>query len=56
VNLPSAKMVLDDLRMLKEKTANNLDDEEREHLEGIVRDLESAYAKTSEATTDEPVS
>ena len=56
VNLPSAKMVLDDLRMLTEKTAGNLDDEEREHLEGIVRDLESAYAKTSEANTDEPVS
>ena len=56
VNLPSAKMILDDLRMLMEKTAGNLDDEEREHLEGIVRDLESAYAKASEANTDEPVS
>ena len=56
VNLPTARMVLDDLRMLTEKTAGNLDDEEREHLEGIIRDLESAYAKTSEANTDEPVS
>ena len=45
-----------DLRMLTEKTAGNLDDVEREHLEGIVRDLESAYAKASEANTDEPVS
>ena len=55
VNLPSAKMVLDDLRMLNGKTAGNLDDDEHEHLEGIVRDLESAYAKASEANTDEPV-
>lgn len=55
VNLPSAKMVLDDLRMLKGKTAGNLDDEERKHLEGIVRDLESAYAKASEVNADEPV-
>ncbi len=56
VNLSSAKMILDDLRMLTEKTAGNLDDEEREHLEGIVKDLENAYAKTSETNSDEPVS
>ena len=56
VNLPSAKMVLDDLQMLEGKTAGNLDDEEREHLEGVVRDLESAYAKASEARTDDAVS
>ena len=55
VNLPSAMMVLDDLRMLKEKTEGNLDEEEREHLEGIVRDLENAYAKASQSSTDEPV-
>lgn len=56
VNLSTARMVLDDLHMLTEKTAGNLDDEEREHLEGLVRDLESAYAKASETNTDEPVS
>ena len=55
VNLTTAKMVLEDLRMLAEKTAGNLDDDEREHLEGIVRDLENAYAKASETSTDEPV-
>lgn len=55
VNLLTARMVLDDLRMLTEKTAGNLDDEEHEHLVGIVGDLESAYAKASEANTDEPV-
>jgi hypothetical protein len=49
-------MVLEDLRMLSKKTAGNLDDEEREHLEGIVRDLEGAYAKASETTISDAAS
>lgn len=56
VNLTTAKMVLEDLRMLSEKTAGNLDDEEKEHLEGIIRDLEGAYAKASETTVSDPAS
>tara|TARA_B110000196_G_C20555750_1_gene390857 strand:- start:40 stop:342 length:303 start_codon:yes stop_codon:yes gene_type:complete len=56
VNLPTAKMVLEDLRMLTEKTTGNLADDEKEHLEGVVRDLEGAYAKASEATIDDATS
>ena len=56
VNLTTAKMVLEDLRMLSEKTSGNLDNEEKEHLEGIIKDLEGAYAKASETTVSDPAS
>ena len=55
VRLTTARTVIDDLHMLTEKTAGNLDEDEREQLEGIVRDLESAHAKASETNTDGPV-
>ena len=35
--------------------AGNLDEEEQEHLRGIVSDFESAYAKVSEANADEAI-
>jgi hypothetical protein len=41
-NLPNARMLLDDLAMLQAKTEGNLDPEEREHLEKLVRDLRQA--------------
>lgn len=45
VNLPSARMLIDDLEMLRDKTEGNLDPDEREHIEKLVSDLESAYER-----------
>jgi hypothetical protein len=50
VNLPNARMVVDDLRMLQEKTFGNLDDEERAFLDKVVADLRRAYAQTGAGT------
>ena len=38
-NLEHARMLVDDLSMLAEKTRGNLDEDESEHLFRIVRDL-----------------
>ena len=47
-NLQNARLVLDDLLMLKEKTVGNLDEEEIAHLDKICTDLEKTYQqKTS---------
>ena len=46
-NLPSAKMILDDLVMLHEKTLGNLDDEEQAHLDKVISDLRHAYEKAA---------
>lgn len=43
VQLPNAKMLIEDLEMLHAKTAGNLDDDEREHLEKLIGDLHKAY-------------
>ena len=47
VNLSSARTVLDDLVMLREKTAANLDDAEEAHLDKVIEDLEEHFAKVS---------
>ncbi len=47
VNLPQARLILDDLRMLLEKTRGNLDGDERAHLEKVVADLGAMYEKVS---------
>ena len=39
-NPAHARGVLDDLRMLRDKTRGNLDDAEEEHLTGIIQNLE----------------
>ena len=44
-NLESARMLLDDLAMLKEKTQGNLDEEEEAHLAKLLGDLEVAYGQ-----------
>ena len=44
-NLNNARMLLDDLEMLQAKTEGNLDPEETEHLEKMLRDLGAAYEK-----------
>ncbi len=48
-NLPSARGVLADLAMLREKTAGNLDPDEAEHLEKVLADLAQALAHASRA-------
>ena len=47
-NLPGARMVIDDLLMLREKTAGNLDGGESSQLSKVISDLEHAWSKLSE--------
>jgi len=41
----NARMLLDDLAMLREKTSGNLTDEEQSHLDKVLADLETVMAK-----------
>ncbi len=43
VHLENAKMLIDDLAMLQEKTSGNLDPDEDEHLTKLLGDLQRAY-------------
>jgi Domain of unknown function (DUF1844) len=45
VILDNARMIIDDLSMLQDKTSGNLDPDEKEHLDKLVSDLERAYAE-----------
>lgn len=40
VNLPAARGVIDDLRMLRDKTEGNLLPEEQTHVETVIEELE----------------
>jgi len=42
-NLSGARMVIDDLLMLREKTLGNLGPDEAGHLDKVIRDLEHAF-------------
>ena len=55
VNLGGARMVLDDLRMLREKTVGNLLDEEIELIDKTIEQLTQAYgmAMNSAAPNEE---
>ncbi len=44
-DLVKAKMVLDDLEMLREKTRGNLEEDEREHLEVVLTNLRERIDK-----------
>ena len=44
-NLAQARMVIDDLVMLREKTAGHLADEEAGHLDKVIADLSHALAR-----------
>lgn len=44
-NLPAAKQTIDILGMLKDKTAGNLDDNEKNLLEGMLFDLRMRYVR-----------
>lgn len=47
-NLGNARMLLDDLSMLRDKTEGNLTADEVQHLEKIISDLENALARAQE--------
>jgi ribosomal protein S13 len=47
IDLDSARMLIEDLKMLREKTLGNLEEDEEAQLEKSVRDLEFALAKVS---------
>jgi hypothetical protein len=42
-HLENARMLIDDLLMLQEKTRGNLDGDEEEHLRKLIGDLERAF-------------
>jgi hypothetical protein len=45
-NADGAKMLIDDLEMLRDKTFGNLDDDESAYLDKIVRDLRHHFGRT----------
>ena len=45
VNLQQARMVIDDLAMLREKTTGNLDATEEKHLSKVIGDLEQHFSQ-----------
>jgi hypothetical protein len=45
INLPAAKQTIDILGMIKEKTTGNLDDSEKNLIEGILYELRLRYVK-----------
>ncbi len=49
VDLPTARMVIDDLGMLEEKTAGNLDETEAKTLSETLNALRMGFAKTVES-------
>lgn len=48
-NLPMAKLTIDTLHILKDKTKGNLDPEEEKLFEGLLYDLKMKYLKEGEA-------
>lgn len=44
-NLANARMLVDDLVMLREKTKGNLDRDEQAHLDKVIGDLQMALGK-----------
>ena len=52
-NLPGAHAVLEDLRMLAEKTRGNLEPDENEHLEKVISDLGQAFERMAGASTSD---
>jgi hypothetical protein len=51
-NLANARMLLDDLLMLRAKTAGNLEPGESDHLEKIISDVEYALERASPAEAE----
>ena len=53
VDLDSARMLIEDLKMLRDKTRGNLEDDEEAQLEKSVRDLEYALARLCDQASHE---
>ena len=53
VDLDSARMLIEDLKMLRDKTRGNLEDDEEAQLEKSVRDLEYALARLGDQAARE---
>ena len=53
VDLDSARMLIEDLKMLRDKTRGNLEDDEEAQLEKSVRDLEYALARLCDQAAHE---
>jgi hypothetical protein len=51
VNAASARMILDDVEMLLDKTQGNLTLDERDHLQKVYSDLSRLVAKLEQAPT-----
>lgn len=51
-NLPYARMFIDQLEMLQEKTRGNLSNEESQVLQGILSDLRLAFVQVSKASPE----
>lgn len=50
-NLDQARTVIDDLLMLRDRTRGNLKDDEQEHLERVVADLQRHFVELSQQTS-----
>jgi hypothetical protein len=50
VHVDHAKMVIDDLRMLREKTEGNLSPDELAHLSKVISDLQYQFVRVVEGT------
>ena len=53
VDLDSARMLIEDLKMLRDKTRGNLEQDEEAQLEKSVRDLEYALARLGDQAARE---
>ncbi len=45
VNLDGARMLIDDIEMLRDKTSGNLDDDEQAHIDKALSDLRQAFER-----------
>lgn len=52
IQLGNARMLLDDLLMLQDKTSGNLNPDEHEHLDKVVRDLEHMFEQVESGAVD----
>lgn len=52
-NLANARMLLDDLTMLRDKTEGRLDPDERGHLDKVIADVEYALERAQETADPE---
>lgn len=51
-NLPYARMFIDQLEMLQEKTRGNLSNEESQVLQGVLSDLRLAFVQVSKSSSE----